>query len=187
MELFSFCGATLAVFAGSIDDYEKYESNHNNALVTVLTHAALPAPVNLFREISGEDEVLPRLCSLSEKSKSTLVAGMIVRYGEVKRLSAAIAHRGVLEDVADSCTAPDPFVRGGTVKIFSTGGLSFAVCPGRDACSRLIIGKIVGLCDAVITLDPTYSPHAETSVRHLSTEFSLPVLYASPSRIFLSD
>lgn len=184
MELFSFCGATLAVSAGSLDDYEKYESNIT-ALVTVLTHAALPAPVDLFREISGEDEVLPRLCALSEKSKSTLVAGMIMRYGEVKRLSAAIAHRGVLEDVADSCTAADPFVRGGTVKIFSTGGLSFAVCPGRDACSRLITGKIVGLCDAVIALDPTYSPHAETAIERLSAEFSLPVLYASPSRVFL--
>lgn len=186
MEKFKFRGRVIGVSAAALDDYEKYELGEKT-LVTVLTHAALDKPVDLFREISGEDEILPRLCSLSEKSGSTIVAGMLVRYGEVRRLSAAIAHRGTLEDVADSCTAPDPFVRGGTVKVFTTDGLSFAVCPGRDACSRLIVGKIVGLCDAIIALDPTYSTSAETAVKRLSTEFSLPVLYASPFRVFLFD
>ena len=184
MEKFTFRGVTIGVSAGTLDDYEKYESGEN-ALVTVLTHAATDKPVDLFREISGEDNVLPRLCSLSEKSGSTLVAGILVRYGEVRRISAAIAHRGVLEDVADSCVAPEPFTRGGTVKVFTTGKTSFAVCPGRDAASRLIVGKIVGLCDAIIALDPTYSPAAETAIKRLSAEFSLPVLYASPSRVFL--
>ena len=64
-------------------------------------------------------------------------------------------------------------------------GLSFAVCPGRDAASRLIMGKIVGLCDAVVAVDSTYSPSAEAAITGLSDEFSLPVLYVSPSRVFL--
>lgn len=184
MEKFCFRGATLAVYAGSLDDFEIHEAD-KGALVTVLTHAALSAPVDLFREIRGEDKILSRLCALSERLDSTLVAGMLVRYGEIRRLSAAIAHRGVLEDVADSCTAPESFVRGGTVKIIATDGLSFAVCPGRDAASRLIMGKIVGLCDAVIAVDPAYSPSAEAAITGLSDDFSLPVLYASPSRVFM--
>ena len=47
------------------------------------------------------------------------------------------------------------------------------------------MGKIVGLCDAVVAVDSTYSPSAEAAITGLSDEFSLPVLYVSPSRVFL--
>ena len=65
MEKFKFRGRVIGVSAGTLGDYEKYELGEKT-LVTVLTHAALDKPVDLFREISGEDEILPRLCSLSE-------------------------------------------------------------------------------------------------------------------------
>ena len=64
MEKFCFRGATLAVYAGSLDDFEIHEAD-KGALVTVLTHAALSAPVDLFREIRGEDKILSRPCALS--------------------------------------------------------------------------------------------------------------------------
>lgn len=182
MEKFYLGETKIAVAASDISFYELQEEEIND--IIVIPHALPDIPVDLFREISGEHDRLRRIVSLSEKYGNTVIAGVTLDYGGIKKLSAVIAHKGELIDVADSCSVSDPYTRAGTVKIYNTGKIKAAVLTGGDARVRFILGKISGLCSMVISLEPEYRPENEQRIRKLSAEFALPILYVSPARIF---
>lgn len=154
--------------------------------VAGFSHPGNDVPVDLFKEISGESERLKQIALLSLEKNNTVIAGITLDYGGIKRLSAAIAHKGELVDVADSCSVSEPYIRSGTVKIYNTGKIKIAVLTGGDARVGFILSKISGLCNLVVSLEPEFRPENEQRIRKLSDNFLLPILYVSPARIFFA-
>lgn len=186
MEKFELGLISITASAADIESYALYESGTQKSDITVLSHAAFSEPVDLFREIGGETQYLKRVAELSERENNTVVAGVMLNYGGIKKLSAAVAHKGELTDVTDSCSVSDPFTRSGTVKIYNTGKAKAAVLTGGDARVGFILKKIRGACNFAISLEPEYRPENEQRIKKLAKEFSLPVLYVSPARIFMT-
>lgn len=152
--------------------------------VAVFSHPVHDEPIDLFKEIGGESERLKDIVLYSREQNNTVIAGITLEYGGIKRLSAAIAHKGELVDVADSCSVSEPYTRSGTVKIYNTGKIKIAVLTGGDARVSFILSKISGYCNLVVSLEPEYRPENEQRIRKLSDNFLLPILYVSPARIF---
>lgn len=186
MEKFTF--DNLIVTASDLPPAEYAKLNEGNRSdLTVLSHNSLSDPVNLFDEMSGKEKKLKEFAELSAKEKSTVIAGITLCYGGIKRLSAVIAHNGELIDIADSCSVSEPYSRSNTVKIYSNGNTKTAVLIGGDARVRFIMQKLATACTLAVSLEPEYRPENEQRIRKLSNEFKLPVLYVSPLRIFFAQ
>ena len=143
-------------------------------------------PIDLVAEARGEKNMLGEICALSEKSDLTLVFGTeVLVFGE-RRLSAVIAHRGALADVADGCSVSSPYVAAKTVKIYRVGSVKFAVLLGGDARVGFIMKKIASACDFAVAVEPEPSSGSSARVKYLSAKLSLPVLYVSPSETFFA-
>lgn len=187
MEKFTFSGDDIIVSAAGLDDYIMLESGTAHSDLTVLSHAALSAPVDLFGEMSGQNNALHKITELSAAEKSTVIAGVTLSYGSIVRLSAVIAHCGELIDIADSCSVSDPYSRSNTVKIYNNGKYKIAVLVGGDARVSFIMRKISDVCSLAVCLEPEFRPENEQRIKKLSSEFSLPLLYVSPARIFFAN
>lgn len=185
MEKFAFDNMTVTASSLPLDEYIELCSDSGSDL-TVLSHNALAEPVNLFDEMSGKEQKLKEFTELSKKEKSTVIAGITLSYGGIKRLSAVIAHNGELVDIADSCSVSEPYSRSNTVKIYRNGDRKTAVLIGGDARVRFVMQKLAPACTLAVSLEPEYRPENEQRIRKLSNEFKLPVLYVSPIRIFFS-
>lgn len=186
MEKFELGPLSITASAADIESYALYESGTEKSDITVLSHAAFSESVDLFKEIGGETDCLKRIAELSERENNTVIAGIMLNYGGIKKLSAAVAHKGELTDVTDSCSVSEPYTRSGTVKIYNTGKAKAAVLTGGDARVGFILKKIRGACNVAISLEPEYRPENEQRIKKLAKDFSLPVLYVSPARIFMA-
>ena len=183
MEKYVFGGINIT--AHSLEEgYLSYPNSQGE--VAVFSHPVHDEPIDLFKEIGGESERLKDIVLYSREQNNTVIAGITLEYGRIKRLSAAIAHKGELVDVADSCSVSEPYTRSGTVKIYNTGKIKIAVLTGGDARVSFILSKISGYCNLVVSLEPEYRPENEQRIRKLSDNFLLPILYVSPARIFFA-
>ena len=177
MENFTLCNFSVNATTQSFLAFDKILP------VCPLTVFAHGEKINLFDEMQGNQVNLSRVVNLSVATKNTVIAGCELAYSSVKRLSAVVAHNGVLVDIVDSCSVSPPYSPAGTVKIFKNG-FTFAVLVGGDARVNFIMEKLAKKCQAVIALEPDYRPDNEHRIKQLSALYSLPVLYISPYRIF---
>lgn len=185
METFLYDKIRIAASAARADEIGSEIGGGKFDLV-VLSHAAFDAEVDLFDEICGKTNALSSLGALSERTGATVVAGLYLCYGGIRKLSAAVAAGGELADIADSCSASEPYTRAGTVKVYNTGRFRFAVLPGGDARVRFIMEKLRHIADLAVCLEPEYRPENEQRVSKLARETGPGVLYVSPARIFLA-
>ena len=143
-------------------------------------------PIDLVAEAKGKENRIAEICDVSGKADLTLVCGAEITALGKRRLSAIVAHRGRLVDVADGCSVSSPYVASGTIKIYRTKSVKFAVLLGGDARVAFIMKKVAPVCDFVVALEPEPSAGSATRVRYLAAKLSLPVLYVSPDETFFA-
>lgn len=179
-------GFRLGAHTGTIEALERDLPRPGAFDIIALSHAALPTQIDLMAEIVGRSDLLGRVVDLSGRAACTVVAGAFVDCGGADKLSAVVAHRGQLVDIADSCSASEPFVRAGTVKVYRTERGSVAVLVGGDARVAFVIEKLKSLACLAVSLEPEYRPENERRIRHLSSLNALPVLNVSLYNSFLA-
>lgn len=185
MELFLYKDIRIAASAARLNEAEE-EAGGGEFDLFVMSHAAAEGEVDLIDEVRGESGVLAEITRLSAAMGCTVVVGLYLCYGGAKKLSAAVAHCGELADITDSCSVSEPYIPGGTIRLYRTDKGLIGVLVGGDARVRFIMEKLAGLVKMVVCLEPDYRAENETRVRKLSAELGLPLLYVSPARIFLA-
>lgn len=180
MNDFSYLNKRIFALTCPIDEYRKVRFNG----ITLFSFGALFAPINLIKEVTGEEKIISSICSLSKKTGGTVIVGCELTLGSNRKLSSVVAHAGTLCDISDSCTAVAPFVASSSVKVYSGGDFSFALLVGNDVKSRLVVKKTAPRCDIIIANCHENDTDDERLVRVLSDETDTPILYHSPSLTF---
>ena len=183
MNDFSFRTRQIFALSCPLNEYRKVRFGG----ITLFSFGALSCPVNLIKEVTGEEKNISLVRSLSEKTGGTVIVGCDLLLGSKSKLSAIVTHNGTLCDVVDSCTPPPPYVASNTVKIFNSGTFLFSLLVGNDVKSRLIVKKTAMRCDVIIALCNELYDGDERLVRTLSTEVNKPILFHSPTLSFFAQ
>lgn len=142
-------------------------------------------------ELSGAENKLPELASLSRKTKSVIIAGILTdNYGILKK-SAVIAENGKLLGISDMTLSINgsEFIGGGGFKVYQTSVGRIGILVGDDIIS--IDGvKAMSLCDADLIVSITQTeekPQHNFLIRAYAYLFGVPLLLLTQTGVIASD
>lgn len=142
-------------------------------------------------ELSGTENKLPQIASLSRKTKSVIIAGIVTdNYGILKK-SAVIAENGKLLGISDMTLSINgsEFAGGGGFKVYQTSAGRIGVLVGDDIIS--IDGvKAMSLCDAdvIVAISKTEEkPQHNFLIRAYAYLFGVPILLLTQTGVIASD
>lgn len=135
--------------------------------------------VNVEDEIAGHGDCLYRAVQLSRDNAQTVFVGIDADYGDTKRLSVFVAHRGELIDILDSTqNAPAGYTLSDRIKVFNVSGVKIAVLVDTDATSSKVWRAIAETADMVLAVNKTVDEHTYPLVKVRADGAGIPVLFA---------
>ena len=142
-------------------------------------------------ELSGSENKLPALASLSRRARSIIIAGVVTdNYGILKK-SAVIAENGKLLGISDMTMSINgsEFTGSGCFKVYQTAVGRIGLLIGDDIIN--IDGvKAMSLCDAdlIVAIIPAEEkPQHNFLIRAYAYLFGVPMLLLTKSSMLASD
>jgi hypothetical protein len=175
-------------FGVTHNDFDGYvlEERKEKCDILVMSHHTFP-DITIYDEMSGESMLLYRAVKLSGDNDQTVFTGITVDYGEQKRLSVMVAHKGELIDIVDTTQSFDDgeYALSKEVKIFNVKGYPIALVVDMDCLSDKIWNGVAEKARLVLNLGRHTGYAAQNAAKKQAEQYGVPLLFVSLHDSFL--